>query len=198
MRSVVCFLPSALKVLLSSVFVGELSLALGPTGREEAFWLAVLAFISAVWLAVMSLSSTNVRSLSSLEFFLQSPYYLPDLVPRFRQLLPTVTPGGWQWCHWWCNEIPAGQSEASWSCRTRSWSLCVYISSLGGQGSLSSSFALYIYPTDREPQRTDTHSGGPTDRQTGERQTKTDFSWYHKSWLSSLHGYLGVRFYNAG
>lgn len=74
------------------------------------------------------------------------------------------------------DEIPAGRSEASWFCRTRSWSLCVYISSSGGRESLSSSSALYIYPTDREPRRTDTHSGGPTDRQTsrqtGERQTE--------------------------
>lgn len=59
------------------------------------------------------------------------------------------------------HEIPEVLSVASWSCRTHSWSLCIYISSSGGRGSLSSSSALYIYPTDKGPQRRDTRSGGP-------------------------------------
>lgn len=71
---------------------------------------------------------------------------------------------GQQGCQQWCHKLPVGQSKASWSSRTRSSSLCVYISSSDDLESLSSSFALYIYPTDREPRRTDTHSGGPAYR----------------------------------
>lgn len=73
---------------------------------------------------------------------------------------------------WWCHNLPEGRSKASWSGRTHNSSLCVYISSSGGQKSLSSSFVLYTYPTDREPQRMDTHSGGPTDRQEKDRQMR--------------------------
>lgn len=66
------------------------------------------------------------------------------------------------------DEIPEVLSAAAWSGRTRSCSLCIYISSSGGPGSPSASSALYIYPRDKEPQRRDTRSGGPAGKHTGE------------------------------
>lgn len=51
---------------------------------------------------------------------------------------------------------------AACSCRTHSCSPGICTSSSGARGSPSSSSAPYIYPTDTEPRRRDTRSGGPT------------------------------------